>query len=292
MDLAEISDLNQAVNNLEEISDWRLVRDIFWQEVYSRISENKGFEFLQTLVNSVQFNKYDIKTALAAIPKNWLNKASIKRNWKYILNQFSQRFALDLSNPYTLEYFFEDIWGAKLYMVEILDGILEGLSINSDLANAENFFNFINIARYKVSPEQAFELLDFSLSRFELHVDENFADGEWDAWLSPPPDINESFAGFVWASLGSPRTETRWRAAHCVRRLADTNCQRQIIAIVDWMNKDSIGAFGCNKHPFYFLHAQQYLLMALARISIDKPNILYNARKFLLNMLLTGFLIL
>jgi hypothetical protein len=82
--------------------------------------------------------------------------------------------------------------------------------------------------------------------------------------------------GFLWSTLGSPRAAVRWQAAHCVRRLAELNCQREIDQIINWLTEDSIGAFGSNHYPFYHLHARQYLLIALARIAQDQPAILLN----------------
>jgi len=83
-----------------------------------------------------------------------------------------------------------------------------------------------------------------------------------------------AFAGFVWSALGSPRAETRWRAAHCVQRLAEIGCEREIDALIQWMERDSVDAFGSHEFPFYNLHAHLYLLIALARVSIDNPQIL------------------
>lgn len=112
------------------------------------------------------------------------------------------------------------------------------------------------------------------MARFELHIDETYADGSWASWLISPENIGESFAGFVWSALGSPRSKTRWQAAHCVRRLAQANCQIEIGALIQWMDEDKVGAFGSCKFPFYSLHARLYLLIALARISLDNLQIL------------------
>lgn len=151
-------------------------------------------------------------------------------------------------------------------------GILEGLSNNVDLVNAETFFGFVKLASSLFNSEQSHDLLDFGLARFELHIDDDFADGQWSDWLVPPQEISTAFAGFVWSALGSPRAKTRWEAAHCVRRLAEANCEPEIDELIKWLEKDTVDAFGSHKFPFYNLHARLYLLIALARVSIDHPQ--------------------
>uniref|UniRef100_UPI001178AEB4 hypothetical protein n=1 Tax=Crenothrix polyspora TaxID=360316 RepID=UPI001178AEB4 len=58
-----------------------------------------------------------------------------------------------------------------------------------------------------------------------------------------------------------------------MRRLAETGCEVEIDALINWMVKDYVGAFGSHKYPFYNLHARQYLLIAIAHAAIDVPQI-------------------
>src|SRR5690606_11428159 len=82
------------------------------------------------------------------------------------------------------------------------------------------------------------------------------------------------FTGLIWSALGSPRAEVRWRAVHCVRRLAELQCETEISTLVKWMEYGRVDSFGSNKFPFYDLHAKQFLLIALTRISMNNPQIL------------------
>src|SRR5690606_25584909 len=111
--------------------------------------------------------------------------------------------------------------------------------------------------------------------RFELHIGDDFGDGAWREDLYIKSDINENIAGFIWSALGSPRSEVRWNAVHCVRKLADFNCDNVIDGLVSWMKHNRVDAYGYDKFPFYNLHARQYLLIAFARISNEKPVILH-----------------
>lgn len=135
-------------------------------------------------------------------------------------------------------------------------------------------FGFVTIASEFITTEEANNLLEFALSRFELHIDPDYGDGPWSQWLMPPVDMKSSFTGFIWSSLGSPKASIRWRAAHSVRRLADAQCIEEIDSLIEWMEKDSVDSFGSHTFPFYNLNARQYLLISLVRISIDNPKIL------------------
>ncbi|MFN2304905.1 MAG: ATP-binding protein, partial [Anaerolineales bacterium] len=173
-----------------------------------------------------------------------------------------------------LKYFLENIPVEENDMGLIRKGIIEGLSGKNDFTGAGSFFGFVDTVSPLISPQQATELLDFALDRFELHIDDEYADGGWAKWLNPPEKMSMAFTGFVWSALGSPRAETRWRAAHCIRRLAEIGCDREIHDLIQWMEHDKVDAFGCHKFHFYNLHARQYLLIAFARVSIDHPGIL------------------
>lgn len=154
----------------------------------------------------------------------------------------------------------------------IHEGIIKGLSEFCDLVSASALFGFSKVVSSFISPQEASDLLEFALSRFEMHIDEDYGDGPWDNWLLPPDNISDAFTGFIWAALGSPRSMVRWRAAHCVRRLAEAGCECEIDALIEWMNRDCVNAFGSHAFPFYNLHARLYLLIALARVAIDSPE--------------------
>jgi len=274
LDLATSSGISQALQRFNAASTTFRGHEAFWQEIFSRIDESDAVKFLRALVIAERADMYDIKNALSSMPQDWRRKVSVKRNWTNILEMVARRFASQFADYSTLKYFMKGIQVENDEMRFIQKGILEGLSNKSDLADADTFFGFVEIVSPLITPQQATGLLDFALARFELHIDDEYADGCWSSWLIPPDDISMAFAGFVWSALGSPRSEMRWRAAHCVRRLAEANCQTEIDALIKWMEKDEVGAFGSYKYPFYNLHARLYLLIALARVSVDMPQLL------------------
>jgi hypothetical protein len=274
LELATSLGISQVMERFEAASTGFRDHRVFWQKVFDRVDESDAFRFLQALVRAQSLNQYDIRNALASMPDNWRRKASVRRGWAKVLKLIARRFAPDFTNHYILERFLETTRAGGDVAQFIREGIVEGLSCNTDLADASTLFGFAGIASSLISPQEATDLLGFALTRFELHIDDEYADGCWADWLDPPGDMRMGFAGFVWSALGSPRAEVRWRAAHCVRRLADIGRKREIDALIQWMERDSVGSFGSHRFPFYNLHARQYLLIALARISVDDPKIL------------------
>ena len=274
LELTTSSGISQAIKRFNAASTTFRNHEAFWQEVFKRIDESEAKRFLIAVANAERADRYDIQRASRCFPDDWRDKVSIKRNWPTFLRVVARRFASELTNHYILENFLESLRIESDMMPCIREGIMQGLSESTNLANAGTFFGFAESVSTFISPQQATDLLDFALTRFELHIDDEYADGCWTNWLNPPEDMSVAFAGFVWSGLGSPRAEMRWRAAHCARRLAEIGCEREIDGLIQWMERDSVDAFGSHKFPFYNLHARQYLLTALARVSIDNPQIL------------------
>ena len=246
--------------------------ETFWKEVFRRVPVSKARNFLQALAEAESADLYDIRYALGSFPDSYRQKISVKQSWSKFFLSIAQRFASKLTNRYIREDFIRGIQAEDSTKLLIYEGIIKRLSESSDLVSASELFGFSEIVSPFISPQEAGKLLEFALSRFEIHIDQDYGDGPWDNWLFPPDNISEAFTGFVWAALGSPRSAIRWQAAHCVRRLAEADCEGEIDALIEWMNQDCVNAFGSHTFPFYNLHARLYLLIALARIAIDAPD--------------------
>ncbi|MBK9099491.1 MAG: ATP-binding protein [bacterium] len=274
LDLASSYGIDQAITRLNSNSQEHHISNTFWEELFKRTADNAVLKFLKALIYTENINLYELKYAFSLMPKYWKQKASVKYNWENILKSIGQRFPTELTNRYTLKYFLETISEKEDVIPIIQEGILEGLCNENDLNDAETFFGFTELVAYKITAQEAIELLDFGLTRIEMHIDKEYADGNWSKWLSPPKNVSVALTGFIWAALGSPRSEIRWQAAHCIRRLADIGCKSEIESLISWMKEDKVDAFGSKKFPFYNLHARLYLLISLARISIYKPELL------------------
>jgi hypothetical protein len=111
------------------------------------------------------------------------------------------------------------------------------------------------------------------LERFLANTGEKLpsevGDGPWDARFAVPVDEATFVAGLVWARLGHPSAAMRWRAAHAVRRLVHAGRPNVVERLIERFGSASSLPFGDAKLPFYIMHAQLWLLIALARVAKD-----------------------
>lgn len=272
LDLTERKDIEIALERFKDLQ-MRTQHEHFWREVFNIVLARDASRFLNSLVHIENASLYDIEEALSNFPESYKQKVSVKAAWPKALLEVSRRFCTKLINRYIRSRFFEEVYLQESEILLIYKGITEGLSESSVLIEEDMLFAFSEIVESSISSEEATQLLDYALSRFEHHIDHNFADGDWDDWLHPPEDNLEALTGFVWAALGSPHSAMRWQAVHSVRKLAEMGCDRAIEALLNWMEKDCVEAFGSHDFPFYNLHARLYLMIALARIAVDQPEI-------------------
>jgi hypothetical protein len=75
--------------------------------------------------------------------------------------------------------------------------MLQGLPESNEEFDASIYFSFVSSVMPSLEPQQAVQLLDFALSRFELHMPVDFGNGPWDDWLKTPSDPITAFSGFL-----------------------------------------------------------------------------------------------
>ncbi len=261
----------------------------FWTEYIKHISDGEVLSFLKNVVDADDVNKFDIQTIIQILPNEWKTKVSVEEYWNTFYESIGKKFALEFVNKMMLDSFCKDIKANTREKESINKGILQGLSIRENLFGASEYFGFVEFYSPFISSGDSFELFDFAMKRFETYIEDDFADGVWSEWLTPPNDIVKAFTGLIWACLGSPESKIRWQAAHCVRLLAEANSKQEINSLIDWMKDDKVNAFGSNRFPFYNLHARLYLLIALARVSKDYPEIVKDHFKIFSDLVLGEF---
>lgn len=275
LDILNNEQFEKCLLAFNAISDKRFYRnmDSFWNEVIQRLNEKDLLKFINVLLSS-ELSRYELKSFFTLLPGEWKNKISFKRKWPVLVKQLGCKYAQELISLYSFKYFVQDFNLSESEIDKLKEGIFEGLSSGYEFSDAETFFGFVSIATSIIDLVKVTDLLDFTLSRFELHIEKDFGDGEWDKRLFTPKNVNKNIAGFIWSALGSPRSSERWNAAHTVRALAKFNCTDIIDELINWMQHDKVDAFGSCQFPFYNHHARLYLLIVLARVSLDKPKLL------------------
>jgi len=136
----------------------------------------------------------------------------------------------------------------------------------------------------RLAPDVSASAIAEGLERFLANTGEKLpsevGDGPWDARFAVPVDEATFVAGLVWARLGHPVAAMRWRAAHAVRRLVAAGRRDVIERLIERFGSTWSLPFGDAKLPFYVLHAQLWLLIALARVAKDVALALAPHRAF------------
>lgn len=125
-----------------------------------------------------------------------------------------------------------------------------------------------------LGPADASDALDYALDRLEPNLKDTDADGPWRPDLMPPADVPNAVAGLLYASLGSPKAEHRWRATHALRRFCQLGQSDVVSSVVGLLNIEPPAAFTDATLPFYPLHARLYALIAFARAADEVPALL------------------
>ncbi|WP_299187583.1 hypothetical protein [uncultured Aquimarina sp.] len=245
-----------------------------FKEILNRIEANEIYDFIDLLFKYEKLSYYQFEQALRSIPNDWKNKVSFKKKWPGIIKRFGCKYSHELVNVYSFRSVIRELNIDESLAKDLRMGIFQGLSKGQEITDSNTLFGFVGHASTFVNQSDACDLTDYALSRFELHIKDDFGDGPWNEWLQASNNIGRNISGFIWSALGSPRSETRWRACHVVKKMADFNCINTVRFLIEWLERNEVGAFGSKQFAFYELHARQYLLIALSRVSIDHPNLL------------------
>lgn len=266
-------ELMQRFKTVQAEDEFRWHERSLQKEILNRLNKKYIGNFIDVILQSIYVDCYDALYFFSKLPKEFTNKISFKKQWPNIIFRLGQLYANDLTNEYSFNHFKKELNLDLNLIATLKSGILSGLE-NSNLNNADSLFGFVKLVTPSLEVIDSIDLTDYSLSRFELHIEDDFGDGVWNNWLEVPNDIHKNIAGFIWSALGSPRSAERWNAAHCIRKLAELKCTDVLDALIGWLMYDKVDAFGCRQFPFYNLHARQYLLIALARVSLEQPELL------------------
>ncbi len=252
--------------------------DRFWNGCYNKLSSRNVLEFFDILKSAEFLDFYDIRNSLKSFPTEWKAKPSVKQAWGHMIKYFAKRYPYRFTNIYQRDYILDDLDHSISTLQAIQEGVLEGFSNSVDLESATALFGFANCCTSLINTTEAENLLDYGLKRFELHIDDDFADGSWSEYFASSKTVPESLAAYIYANLGSPESGERWRAVHAVIRLYKVGCKDLIEILIDLMRSDDVKEFVSPAFPFYEMHAKLYLLIALSVCSSDGVMLLQSRR--------------
>ena len=279
--------LREAIDRFEALEGPRDFEGL-WQYAASKVSNADAVKYLSLIANAEYLDLYEIRTSLRAFPDTLKKKLGVRKAWPEIVKIIAERYPDAFISCYQRHWVLEDIGTDDITVSAVREGALKSLSESNGLESASTFYGFAGSCVQELTVEEAEALLDFALTRFELHIEGDYADGLWREELHPPEQVTTSLTGYVWGCLGSPESHERWCAAHVVRRLYALSCQQEIDVLITWMCGGNTEAFIGKNHPFYILHAKQYLLVALARCALDSPALLTKHSKVFSDIALHG----
>jgi hypothetical protein len=216
------------------------------------------------------FSLWEYKTIVERFTRLPLLPQAARAQLRYLATQFTTRFCIELT---TRRHDYFD-----------LPDLADTVGLNRDLQR--DALNHLGSLPVPLTADQCFELAarlasrlttdsarvaldDLSALLIQLAPDD-FADGRYDALPPPPTTRAECVAGYLWAALANPETDTRWRAAHTVRLLIGLGCSEELDALAHLASGTLDPAPFVDAHlPFYDKHALLWLLLALARAAHD-----------------------
>lgn len=276
-DLLKLEGLSKAKLCFEDYAEKQekhFGRSPFWQGVISQLTANDLLKLFATMELCDFVEHYDFQTIFGLVPPAWLNTASFKRSYPSVIKGLGRKYCEKLTNFWSFDYFVKALPPHTDNAKFITEGILEGFTTGTEFAAADVFFGFARTASAIIPIADAITVLDYSISRFELHLDQDYGDGMWGHWLDTDDGLMDGVAGYLWSSLGSPYRETRWRSCHCIVKMVTFGNVQLIKSLCHWLSSEKVGAFGSKDFPFYNLHARQYLFIAFLRISATNPEML------------------
>jgi hypothetical protein len=147
----------------------------------------------------------------------------------------------------------------------LLNLAFKELGSRGDFLDSAACFALLTKLVRQLSKEESRLVLDDAIDHIQYLVEPQTGDGPWTEGLTPPTQFSECIAGYVWAALGDPDEDMRWRAAHVVRMLCELQAHRELTALAKFAVSGRAGTFVDKGLVFYADDALLWLVMALDR---------------------------
>lgn len=212
-----------------------------------------------------------------------LTEAIATQNGKSLaLEQMRPRLALELAERHTSELLASGFEGWSIlrrltdfsggHGPEIVTAILRNARAQASDVRSDTWLRFAAALAQESSAESVRSALLRYLHHAAQALPDEVGDGRWTPERSVPKSTTALVAGLLWAQLGDPEAQKRWRAAHAIRRLVQLHQGQILHLLFDHFSRITAGALQDQRFGFQFLHARLWLLIAVARIARDEPK--------------------
>ncbi|MCY4287829.1 MAG: hypothetical protein OXC63_04490 [Aestuariivita sp.] len=239
----------------------------FAAQFFERISSGREVNSLKSMFSMKDISLYDVKGILEALPEDWKKLQSVRRALKEIIEKVCRTHFYEIAKsryyqPLPFE-FITEVTGISTS--EIFAFVVDESAKHPDLFGSQRLLTLVGLIASQISRQEAQDTLSYGLALFEEEMNESDGDGAWRLELFPPSDATTGLAGYLWSSLASPDTSTRWQAAHVVCLLASFGETNVLGALGRLANAEQPNIFYDVSLPFYQHAAEQWVLIALRR---------------------------
>lgn len=258
----------------------------FFREACSRVPAGEEAAFIDAFANLAQFNLYDLGGLIRELPKHWETLLAIGPAIARALKIFCKRYCMSISRSRYYEPF---PWKVACTLSGVSEAHVAGWVLTAvgeapDGADPNRLFSLVGLLTLQLTRNEAANALSFGLDLLAPELTDADSDGPWSPQLEPPLEIERCVAGYVWSCLGAPEVSIRWEAAHVVRALCLFRRTSIVAHLVSMGRTLAAGPFADTRLTFYGRHAQQWLLLGLARAAKERPDVVAVHADFLMEM--------
>jgi len=165
---------------------------------------------------------------------------------------------------------------------QICAALLEAMERHVDTLNAPTIYALVGLLARYYTPVDTAQIL----SRYARRLVDRIPVSERDNWnlADIPSDAAVGIARFLYTLMGDIDIRVRWRAAHALRRLVQLGDVATLDAIIGLYGRKDEACYRNPNVPFYWLSARLWLVIALDRISAEKPVTLARHGQWLLEI--------
>ncbi len=246
----------------------------FFAEAMRRAPVGSEACFIEAVMNLPDFDLYRFRIFLEQVPENWKVRPAISHTLAVVIKDLCRRYYMEVRKKRYYEVFpFELACSMSgISQSEIVDVVLDATGETPSLIETDRLFSLVGLLVTKLTPDEALDALTYGLELFGPVLEDKDGDGPWTEAISPPGDIRDAIAGYVWSALAAPEAVLRWEATHTVLELCRLGRGNVIDRLINIATTRNGGSFVDKRLPFYALHALQWLLIGLARASLEVPS--------------------
>ncbi|MFA7301643.1 MAG: ATP-binding protein [Candidatus Shapirobacteria bacterium] len=281
--------IQTALDKLQTSEIIHEAKDTYFELLRNKITYAERGNYIQTIASHEGIDLYFKLSELKKCKEAWVGSSSSvvdvlkDAGISLCLSGIEEFISYGQLSTYTLKEI-SDISGVSIARLAL--ELVKSFTSNKLTIPASVWLGLGSCLTELASQDASLAALQHLLSSSTTKLSENVTDGKWTPSLFPTgKTYYQILAGIIWRSLGSPKAEDRWRAAHTVRYVVKLGRIKILDELVLLFNSKNASSFQAPELTFYHLHARLWLLIALARIAKDEPNVVASYSQLFIKVL-------